>query len=118
MKIRAINTKYGLTISVRDVFKYLHEIGVLTQTQERVQRWKINSFLISKLAYQYKKGLVSMQINIFDFNDIFVSWTEFEHIHNLMPTKYRENKKLSSLFWQLDSPHEIRFNDLFDYKEV
>jgi hypothetical protein len=108
MKIRIFDNKNGLLVSVSDVFDYLYEMEQLTETQCRVLKWKANTRIIATLANQYKNGNVSMQINIFKFQDIFICWTDFAYLRSLFSEKQKQNIGIMRLFWSLDSPHDIR----------
>jgi len=112
-KIRYYDNGHGLLISVKDVLYYLNENGVIGDKKSKTTWWKYYAEIFEKLRYQYRKGATSLQINIFDFQDMFICWTELW----LLKKYFTDIQQHKPIFWKLflllDSPNEIRDSELF-----
>ncbi len=80
-------------------------------------KWKFHTELFEKLKYQYKHGTTSMQINIFNFQDVFICWSYLWLMKKYFTDIQQHKKPFWELFLLLDSPHEIRNSDIFEYYE-
>lgn len=111
-KIRIIDNGSGLLVSVRDVVKHLESIGIISSKKASLMEWKFKKEIFSELSKQYKNNLVTMQINIFDFQDMFICWTYLYRLRKYLLYSERE-KPVIDFFIELDSPYEIRRSDKY-----
>lgn len=112
-KIRYYDGGFGLLISVKDILAYLKENGVIGERKAKATWWRYYTEIFDKLKYQYSNGVTSMQINIFDFQDMFICWTELWLMKKYFTDKQRHETVLWQLFLILDSPHEVRDSEIF-----
>lgn len=117
-KIRIYDNGHGLLISVKDIISYLEENGVIGGKKPMGIKWKFYTEIFDKLKHQYKVGTTTMQINIFDFQDMFICWTELWLMKKYFTDMQRNKKAFRDLFLILDSPHEIKESDLFKLHEI
>jgi len=111
-KIRVFDNGHGLLVSVKDIVLYLEQNGVIGGKKPMGIKWKFYTELFSMLNHQYKHGTTSMQINIFDFQDVFICWSYVWNMKKYFTDIQRHKKVCSDLFLLMDSPHKIRESDI------
>ena len=111
--IRIFDNGHGILISVKDIVSYLEFNGVIGGEKPMGVKWKFYTEIFEKLKHQYKHGTTTMQINMFDFQDMFICWTECWLMKKYFTDLQRNKKPFRDLFLILDSPHEIKESEIF-----
>lgn len=111
-KIRFYDNGHGLLVSVKDILYYLNENGVIGDRKSKTTWWNYYMEIFTRLARNYKNGETSIQINIFDFQDMFICWTELWLLKKYFTDIQRHKPFFWKLFLILDSPNEIKFSDI------